>query len=582
MESTVRYTLIAGLILVSWYLVYLWQQDYGHTSVAQLPPVTSQSITELSSKPIALIDNDVITPNIEIDDNSLAEDLPSLEANQEIPTIESSNLPLTNNLVSVLTDTLDIRIDTVGGDIVYAGLVKYPLTIDNPDIPFTLLNRNESQIYIAESGVVGKSGSDLDSGKKNARPHYQSSEINYEMTADTLVVPLTYTSPNGLVTRKIFTFSKGSYVVKVQFELNNQSNDPWLGRFYARLRRDNQVDPGVNKTVGMGMPTYLGTAFWRPDEKYNKLDFEDIEDAADKKQRALDEKIKGGWIAIIQHYFVSAWVPDVNETHLYQTSVNSRGEYIIGLASPTLTVEAFDKQTISSQLYLGPKLQSDLEALSDGLNLSVDYGFLFFISDILFSVMQYIHSVVDNWGVAIILLTVLVKAFFFPLSAASFKSMANMRRVQPDLLRIREQYAEDKQRLSQEMMALYKKEKINPLGGCLPMLVQMPVFIALYWALMESVELRQADFALWIHDLSVMDPYFILPLLMGASMFFQQSLNPAPPDPMQAKVMKFMPIIFTFFFLFFPAGLVLYWLTNNVLSIAQQWYITKRIENAAK
>jgi len=231
---------------------------------------------------------------------------------------------------------------------------------------------------------------------------------------------------------------------------------------------------------------------------------------------------------------------------------------------------------------MGPKLQDDLEALSDGLNLSVDYGFLFFISDILFVTLKYIHSVVNNWGWAIILLTVLVKAIFYPLSAASFKSMANMRRVQPELLRIREQHAEDKQKLSQEMMALYKKEKINPLGGCLPMLVQMPVFIALYWALMESVELRHADFIFWITDLSVMDPYFVLPLLMGASMFFQQTLNPAPPDPMQAKVMKFMPIIFTFFFLFFPAGLVLYWLTNNILSITQQWFITKRIENGGK
>ena len=580
MESTVRYTLIAGLIAVTWYLVYLWQQDYGQVPLAQSSPVTSQSSVDSYSNAAATLNSDEIAPIIETFADDLDEDLPSVNTIEEIPTANPVDQQVTTNLVTVKTDNLQIRIDTLGGDIVYAGLVKYPMTIDNPDIPFTLLNRNETQIYVAESGVVGKSGSDLDSGKKNARPHYQASAMSYEMLGDSLVVPLTYRSPSGLIARKIYTFTKDSYVVGVKFELDNQSSSPWLGRFYARLRRDNQPDPGVNKSVGMGMPTYLGTAFWRSDEKYNKLSFEDIEDAANDNQRALNEKITGGWIAIIQHYFVSAWVPNIDETHLYQTSINNRGHYIIGLASPTLTVEPYDKKTVSSQLYLGPKLQDDLEALSDGLNLSVDYGFLFFISDILFTTMKYIHSVVHNWGVAIILLTVLVKAIFFPLSAASFKSMANMRRVQPDLLRIREQYAEDKQRLSQEMMALYKKEKINPLGGCLPMIVQMPVFIALYWSLMESVELRHADFALWINDLSVMDPYFVLPLLMGASMFFQQSLNPAPPDPMQAKVMKFMPVIFTFFFLFFPSGLVLYWLTNNVLSISQQWFITKRIENA--
>ena len=581
MESTIRYSLIAALVAVTWYLIFLWQQDFGQPP-SEAPAYTSQSNDELYSQSPSSMDSDVSVPIVNPGSDNLDGDLPSLETNTEISILDSTEQTLSNRLISVKTDNFEIRIDPRGGDIVYAGLVKYPMTLDNPSIPFTLLNRNESEIYVAESGVVGKSGSDLDSGNRNDRPLYHSSTTSFEMQGDTLVVPLSYKSPEGLSARKIFTFTKGSYVVGVEFELNNESSEPWLGRFYARLKRDGHADPGVSKSVGMGMPTYLGTAFWRADEKYNKLTFDDIGDAADKNKRALDEKIKGGWLAVIQHYFVSAWVPDVNETHLYQTSRNNRGQYIIGLASPTITVQPYDTKTITSQLYMGPKLQDDLEALSDGLNLSVDYGFLFFISDILFVTLKYIHSVVNNWGWAIILLTVLVKAIFYPLSAASFKSMANMRRVQPELLRIREQHAEDKQKLSQEMMALYKKEKINPLGGCLPMLVQMPVFIALYWALMESVELRHADFIFWITDLSVMDPYFVLPLLMGASMFFQQTLNPAPPDPMQAKVMKFMPIIFTFFFLFFPAGLVLYWLTNNILSITQQWFITKRIENGGK
>jgi YidC/Oxa1 family membrane protein insertase len=283
---------------------------------------------------------------------------------------------------------------------------------------------------------------------------------------------------------------------------------------------------------------------------------------------------------MIQHYFLSAWIPNPEHINTFSARVTRSGFNIAGFTSPTLVLDPGKSGEIGASFYAGPKDQNRLREISPYLDLSVDYGWLWWIAQPLFWLLTKIHSFVGNWGVAIILLTVLIKAAFFKLSAASYRSMANMRRVQPKMMEIREQYADDKQKQSQAMMELYKKEKINPMGGCLPILVQMPVFIGLYWMLMESVELRQAPFFLWIKDLSVMDPYFVLPLLMGASMYFMQKLNPPPPDPMQAKIMQWMPVMFTFFFLWFPAGLVLYWLVNNLLSIAQQWVITRQIEQA--
>jgi len=296
----------------------------------------------------------------------------------------------------------------------------------------------------------------------------------------------------------------------------------------------------------------------------------------------LKENVTGGWVAWLQHYFVTAWIPNKGDANLVQTRKDSQGNYIIGFTGPTLTVAPGAKAEASATLYAGPKSQAVLKELSPGLELTVDYGILWFIAQPIFWLLQHIHSIVGNWGWSIIFLTMLIKGLFFPLSAASYKSMARMRAVAPKLAALKEQHGDDRQKMSQAMMELYKKEKINPLGGCLPILVQMPVFLSLYWVLLESVEMRQAPFMLWITDLSIKDPFFILPIIMGATMFIQQRLNPTPPDPMQAKVMKMMPIIFTFFFLWFPAGLVLYWVVNNVLSISQQWYITRKIEAATK
>lgn len=343
---------------------------------------------------------------------------------------------------------------------------------------------------------------------------------------------------------------------------------------FAQLKRDASSDP--SSSTATGTATYLGAALWTASEPYKKVSMKDID------KGSLKENVSGGWVAWLQHYFVTAWIPAKSDNNVVQTRKDSQGNYIIGYTGPAISVPAGGKVETSAMLYAGPKIQSKLKELSPGLELTVDYGFLWFIAQPIFWLLQHIHSLLGNWGWSIIVLTMLIKGLFFPLSAASYRSMARMRAVAPKLAALKERFGDDRQKMSQAMMELYKKEKINPLGGCLPILVQMPVFLALYWVLLESVEMRQAPWMLWITDLSIKDPFFILPIIMGATMFIQQRLNPTPPDPMQAKVMKMMPIIFTFFFLWFPAGLVLYWVVNNCLSIAQQWYITRSIEAASK
>jgi YidC/Oxa1 family membrane protein insertase len=324
----------------------------------------------------------------------------------------------------------------------------------------------------------------------------------------------------------------------------------------------------------MSMPTYIGAAISSPEKRYEKLPFDEM------GSTPLDRTITGGWAAMLQHYFVAALVPPANEPFQYYTKALDQHRYIVGMYGPQQQVEPGQSISLTSTIYAGPKDQDRLEQLAPGLDLTVDYGSLWFLSKPLFWWMQKLHAWTGNWGWAIILLTLTVKAALYRLAAASYRSMAHMKQVQPRLVALRERYANDKQRLNQAMMELYKQEKINPLGGCLPVLVQIPVFLALYWVLLESVELRQAPFIGWIKDLSTYDPYFVLPVLMGISMFVQQRMNPAPPDPVQAKVMQILPVVFTVFFIFFPAGLVLYWLVNNVLSIAQQWLITRSIEGA--
>lgn len=561
-----RTLLIIGLAVVSYLMILQWQEDYGQTAQIQAVENNSQSYPQASEVNTASIDG---IPSVNTSDS----DIPTVSTNVlEEVSVEAKVAPSTA-LISVETDVLSIKIDPNGGDIVSVGLTEYPISADQPDVPFRLLDKTRSHTYIAQSGLARINGE-----SSSATNNLFSADSSAYVLGDKqeLTVDLRLVHENGVKITKRLRFTRGEYLVEVDIIVDNLSNEPWLAAMYAQIKRDGSPDPGLD-TSGFGLPTYLGAAYWDEDKPYNKHDFDDF------KEEPIKKEIQGGWMAFIQHYFMSAWIPDQSVKLNYQTQ-EKNGNYLIRYITPVVKVVAGDQYTFNNRFYAGPKILKKLEAIEPdkGLDLVVDYGPLFFISKPLYLLLNWFFSFVNNWGVAIILLTVFVKALFFPLSAASYRSMANMRRVTPKLTAIRERYADDRQKLSQEMMKLYKDEKINPLGGCLPVLIQMPVFLALYWALLESVELRQAPFYGWIQDLSVMDPYFVLPIIMAASMFFQQMLNPAPPDPMQAKMMKMMPLIFGVFFLFFPAGLVLYWVTNNLLSIAQQWYITHGIEKAAE
>lgn len=522
---------------------------------------------------------------VQVEDNTASAVTPEQQAlpdNRDVPTLDSSNSdgdqPVadldggdTHSVVTVDTDVLSVKIDTQGGDIVFASLNDYNKEL-NSDSNFVLLENNPQRQFVAQSGLIGQDATDTAQG----RPRYSVSSSEFNLgEQDVLNVDLMYAYSDDITITKRFQFKRGHYLVDVVYLIENRSNAAFNAAFFGQLKRDNSEDPGTNDDGGMfAMQPYLGVAYANDDDLYNKISFDKMRD------KPLKQSVNGGWIGVVQHYFVSAWVPNQEVQNQLTTVVTGGGNNIARFTSPSVTVAAGSQGEFGASLYLGPKDQYRLEKIAPGLDLTVDYGWLWWIAQPLFWLLTQIHNLLGNWGWSIVGVTVLVKAAFFQLNAKAFKSMANMRKVQPKLMEVRERYADDKQKQSQAMMELYKKEKINPLGGCLPMLVQMPVFIALYWVLMESVELRHAPFMLWIDDLSAMDPYFVLPIIMGVSMFLQQKLNPPPPDPMQAKVMQWLPIIFTFFFLFFPAGLVLYWVVNNTLSIVQQYIITKGIEKA--
>lgn len=553
-----RTILIVALAVVSYVMVLKWNQDYGQ---AALP---TQNVAASSTTAPALPDT------VPGNNASNSADVPSATADTSTPT--ETPVAASKDLIHVKTDVLDIAIDPQGGDIAQLRLPLYPRRQDHPDVPFQLFDNGNERTYLAQSGLTGKDGPDA---RSTGRPVFSTEKKTYELAPgqDQLVVDLKF-SENGVNYIKRFTLKRGLYDVQVTYLIDNESGKPWNGNLFAQLKRDASSDP--SSSTATGTATYLGAALWTSAEPYKKVSMKDI----DKGQ--LKETVEGGWVAWLQHYFVTAWIPLKGDNNVVQTRKDNQGNYIIGFTGPTLTVEPGKTAETSATLYAGPKSQGVLKELSPGLELTVDYGILWFIAQPIFWLLQHIHSIVGNWGWSIIFLTMLIKGIFFPLSAASYKSMARMRAVAPKLAALKEQFGDDRQKMSQAMMELYKKEKINPLGGCLPILVQMPVFLSLYWVLLESVEMRQAPFMLWITDLSIKDPFFILPIIMGATMFIQQRLNPTPPDPMQAKVMKLMPIIFTFFFLWFPAGLVLYWVVNNCLSIAQQWYITRKVEAATK
>ena len=472
--------------------------------------------------------------------------------------------------IHVTTDLLKVEIDTQGGDLRVVELRKHPVSVDQPNKPFRLFDDQGKKVFIAQSGLLAREGA-----LPNHKTLYSAEASHYELVKgqDTLTVRLNWSGPEGLRVAKIYTFHRNDYSVDLRYEVANTGRKAQDVYLYAQfLRSYEETSYGLTT-----LPTYSGGAIYTKEKLYEKIDLDQMRD------KTLARDAEGGWVAILQHYFLGVWLPGATDRNQFYS--NAQPGNLLAIGYKTLTpvpIAAGGKATLGTHLYVGPKEQARLEKLSEGMVLSVDYGFLTIIAAPLFWLLAWLHKLVNNWGWAIILLTILIKAVFYPLSRASYRSMAHMRKMQPRMAALKERHGDDKQKLNQAMMELYKTEKINPLGGCLPILIQIPVFIALYWVLLESVELRQAPWALWIKDLSVQDPYYVLPVLMGASMLAQQWLNPQPVDPMQQKLMYALPVVFTGMFLFFPSGLVLYWVVQNILSIAQQWQINRAIEGPGK
>ena len=553
----VRLLLISTTAVLSLMLLIEWNQ-YSDEYQKQQSELYTAAITEPG-----LVTNESVT-------------VPTSQGiNDGIPSVNQETNPLSlllddSETFNLATDTLDLVVSADGGDVVSASLPKFPVRLDTPDQPFRLLENNNLRRYVAQSGLIGPDG--IDASGNRARYASQGVTNNGD-GSHTLTLAWTGNDPLGMQVYKQFTAHDDRYDVDVSFDIRNGGSSVASVTSFAQLKRDNTQAPDGN--TGFGVSPYLGAALTQPGERYTKLSFSDLND------EPFSKRLPAGWVAILQHYFVSAWIPSQKASHDYFASQLSNGDNVIGFKNQNIDIAPGAATIITQTLYVGPKDQVALAALAENLDLVIDYGWLWWLAQPLFWLLTLIQQFVINWGLAIIALTVVIKLVFFRLSAASYKSMAKMRTVQPKIQSIKDQYADDKAKQQQAMMELWKKEKINPMGGCLPMLIQMPVFIALYWVLLESVELRHAPFILWIDDLSAMDPYFVLPILMGISMWLMQRLNPAPPDPMQAKIMMYMPIAFTFLMMWFPAGLVLYWLSNNLLSFAQQYVVTRQIEQAA-
>lgn len=541
---------IFGLLIVSLLLWEAWQKDYVRPQQAIQQATVENTVSDLPE-----------TVPVEQQD-----DLPSMPSTGDLsslPDLAQDLASASTNKIHVKTDVIDLHIDTQGGDIRDLALLKYAVESSTPDIPVQFMADTASNFFVTQSGLRSNS---------SAPTHYdhyiaENSEYSLEEGEDNLVVPLYWQSEDGVRVTKTYRFKRDSYLVEVDYQVENSSGETFAAYPYAQLNRVRPSEEGSNFIY-----TYTGAVFSSEGHEYEKVDFDDLEDAS------FSRSATDGWAAMIQHYFVAALIPEASDEEIgfYGKAINNRN-YTAGIRMPAINVASGETQQAKYSMYIGPKEHQRLEPIKNNLDLTVDYGVLTIISQPLFTVMEWIHKVTDNWGWSIVFLTVLIKLAFYRLSAASYRSMASMRKLTPKLATLKERYGDDKQKFNQAMMDLYRTEKINPLGGCLPILVQMPVFLAFYWVLVESVELRQADFIWWLNDLTAMDPYFILPVIFGLSMWFQQRLNPAPQDPAQAMVMKAFPVIFTIFFAFFPSGLVLYWVVNNILSIAQQWHITRKL-----
>ena len=549
MESQ-RNLLLLALLFVSFLLYQAWVTDQNPQPVANAQ-TTEQTANSNNSVPAS---------------SNFSADVPAstqtnASANAEVPTQIS-----TDDTVTLESDTLRLKISLRGGDILEGDLLEHD-TEKNSGEPFRILDSKDDFTYIAQSGLIGQQGPDA---SKKGRPVYRvsSDEAIIAEGQDSVSTSLRFVDDAGNVFTKTFTLQRGAYTVNVNYKVENNSASAMNVQLYGQLK-ESLEDSGTN----LMMPVYRGGAFSSSDTRYKKHSFDDMQD------EPLNLNTQGGWVAMLQHYFVSAWVPSPDQNnHLYSTVLNNQFG-AVGFKAPMQTIDANSTANIEATLWVGPKIQEKMAEVASHLDLTVDYGWLWFIAQPLFKLLLFFQSIVGNWGIAIILITFTVKGALYPLTKAQYTSMAKMRLLQPKIQALRERYGEDRQKVSKAMMEMYKEEKVNPLGGCFPILLQMPIFIALYWSLMESVELRHAPFMLWIQDLSVQDPYYVLPILMGVSMFFIQKMSPTTvQDPMQQKIMKVMPVIFTGFFLFFPAGLVLYWLMSNIVTLTQQTIIFKQFE----
>jgi YidC/Oxa1 family membrane protein insertase len=542
--DNVRFFLVLAVSFLGLLLYQKWQQDYPSN------PVQTNSTQIQNAATTASVDSERELPKIQ----------PSFEIDPSFDRGEASG---GSSDIKVTTDLFALTLSSLGAGINQVGLLKYPVEQDRPSESVQLLANNAERLFIYQSGLAGDT---------TLPTHYDSyytpqDKYSLEDLDDELIVPFQWTSDTGIKVKKEYVLKRHSYLIQVKHTIVNNSQASIKLHQYDQLKRSR-----ASSRKGM-LYLFTGAALSTPEKRYEKFDYGDLEDAP------LAVNAKDSWIAVMEHYFVAALIPNKNIIHHFYSKTDNKNRFTVGHYSPGATLAPGEQHEFSSSIYIGPKRHDILEKTAPGLNLSVDYGMLWFLAKPLFVVLTYVHKMTGNWGWAIVILTILLKLMFYPLAAAGYRSMANMRKVQPRLLALKDRYSGDKAQLNQAMMQLYKEEKINPLGGCLPMLVQIPFFIALYWVLLESVEIRQAPFIFWITDLSSLDPFYVLPLLMGVTMWFQQKLNPAPLDPMQAKVMKILPFVFTGFFAFFPSGLVLYWLVNNLLSIAQQYRITKLVES---
>jgi len=572
--TNMRSFLLIALLVTGFFLWEAWQRDFGPNAGAGTPLPSTQS----STQPTGAGDTPAPAAAETVGDVPTAPS--SIAATPTtIASDASASVAATpeQSLITVETDVLRLRIDPRGANVVAAELLAYPISPKDRENVVQLLGDDASQFFVAQAGFVSTAGAAPDH-----RSTYRSERSTYRLPDDaaTIDVPLVWEDASGIRVTRTFRLERGVYVVNMTHRIENNSSAPWTASEYRQLQRKS---PLIDRKFSFTNPeqySFVGVSWYSTDSGFQKLAFDKFIDDP------LARNVTGGWVAQQQHYFVAAWIPPVTENASFSSQVVAAPDsprYLVRAMAPTITVPAAAEASTSARLYLGPKLQEHLDEIAPGLTLTVDYGMVTFISSPLFWVLHKLYNVTGNWGWAIILITIIIKLVFFKLTEAQYRSFAKMRKLTPRLAALKERYGEDKQKLNQAMMEMYQKEKINPLGGCLPILVQIPVFIALYWVLLESVELRQAPFMLWITNLSDKDPYFILPVLNGLAMYATQKLTPtAGMDPMQARIMQMMPVVFSIMFAFFPAGLVLYWTVNGVLGLTQQYIITKRIEAGEK